>query len=166
MPQSLAWKSILRKWEWSLRCHAQMMWKVYCVSMEPFSTWLNSCLVFLIWLTPFVSWLSGMLNGFGLKLRRKHGMISGLLLPKPQFCIITTCKMRLLSNVTPPRQVWEPPCFNFSSQWVLHPERLPKLRPDTHKLKRSCCLLSLRVRSLTNTSLGVMLCTWKLITSL
>ena len=112
---------------------------------------------------PFVSWLSRMLNGFGLKLRRKHGMISSLPLLRPQFCVITTCKMRLLSNVTPPRQVWEPPCFNFSSQWVLHPERLPKLRPDTHKLKRSW---SLRVRSLTNTSLGVMLCMWKLITSL
>ena len=57
-----------------------------------------------------------MLNGFGLKRRRKHRVISRLPSPKPWFCIIIACKMRFLSSVTPLRVGWEPLCFSFSSQ--------------------------------------------------
>ena len=59
-----------------------------CVSMEPFSTWLNSCPAFMIWPTRLVSWPVRMLNGFSLKPRRKHGVISRLPSPKPRFCVI------------------------------------------------------------------------------
>ena len=166
MLHNLIWKFILRKWKLLLRCHAPLTWRVYCVSMEPFSTWLNSCPAFLIWPTRFVSWPVKTLNGFGLKPRRKHGVISRLPSPKPWFCVIITCKMRFLSSVTPLRLGWELLCFSFSSQWVSHPEPLPKLRPGRHKLRRSSWLLCLQARSSTSISLGVMLCMWQLITSL
>ena len=57
--------------------------------------------------TPWVS---------GLKLRRKHGVISRLPSHKPLFCAFTACKMRLLSNATLLTQGLEPLCFSFSSQ--------------------------------------------------
>ena len=74
-------------------------------------------------------------------------MISGLPSHKPLFCTFTVCKMRLPSNVTLLTRSWEPLCFSFSSQRVLLPEPLLKLRPGPLKLRRSSWPVCLRARS-------------------
>lgn len=99
-------------------------------------------------------------SGSGLKPRRKHGVISRLPSHKPLFCAFTACKIRLLSNARLLTQGLEPLCFRLGSQLVLHPEPLLKPRPGTLR-SRSSWPLCLRARSLTSTSLGVMLCMWR-----
>ena len=75
--------------------------------------------------------------------------------------ISRACKMRLHSNATLLTQGWEPFCFSFSSQWVLYLELLLKPKPGTLKLRRSFLPSCLPVKSLTSTSLGEILWTWR-----